>query len=789
LSRNTPLRPERPQEIERRSIQVRGVVQGVGFRPFVYRIASDEALAGFIGNDTDGVTIEIEGSPESLNSFLNRLRAEAPPLSRIDSVTIRELAPTGETGFRIIASEVHGAVSTGIPADAATCPDCLRELLDPADRRFRYPFLNCTNCGPRFTITRRIPYDRPQTSMDIFKMCPACQAEYDDPLNRRFHAQPNACWECGPQLSMESADGARITAVDVVAETITRLAAGEILAIKGIGGFHLAVDAINDEAVMRLRRRKHRHGKPLAVMVPDLDSARELCDLTAAEASLLITPARPIVLARACSNNGIAPSVAPGIPWLGVFLPYAPLHHLLFADARLKALVMTSANLSEEPIAIDNDEARARLGNIADAFVIHNRQILQRCDDSVVSVVDGAPQIIRRARGFVPLAVPLPFDSPPLLAVGGHLKSVFALARGRFAYQSQHLGDLENITGLDFFRESLDHLMRTFEIEPQAVVHDLHPGYLSTQWAKEWAAERGLPLVAVQHHHAHIAACMAEHSLEGPVIGLSLDGTGYSTDGRIWGGEVLIAHLDRFERFAHLDYVPMPGGDAAVREPWRMAFAHLIAAGFSNTEARELTGASETEGNLLPRMIERGINAPFTSSLGRLFDATAAVILSRRKVDYEAQAAIELEGVAIDEPDELNIDEPNASAYAFQFAAGDWAAREPTRINAAPMWRGLVRDLRADAGKSRMAAQFHASVAAAFVHVSLMARAATGIHQVGMSGGCMHNRRLTRQLRSALEAKEFRVYQQRTVSPGDGGLSYGQTAAAAAILQKLKADG
>ncbi|MGD0548261.1 MAG: carbamoyltransferase HypF, partial [Terracidiphilus sp.] len=466
---------------ERREVRVRGVVQGVGFRPFVYRLALEEGLVGFAGNDTGGVIIEIEGPAERVQTFLTRLRSEKPPMARIDSVSVRDLDATGgvldgRAVFQIIASDVGGHVSTGIPADAATCPDCLRELLDPRDRRYRYPFLNCTNCGPRFTITRRIPYDRPQTSMAKFPMCPACQAEYDDPLNRRFHAQPNACPECGPKIWLECPNSA---IQDPINQTISLLLSGQIVAIKGIGGFHLSVDATNEAAVMRLRQRKRRNGKPLAVMVRDLEAARNLCALTVEEEALLITTARPIVLARRRKDSIIAEAVAPEIPWLGLFLPYAPLQHLLFADPRIQALVMTSANLSEEPIAIDNDEALARLGKIADVFLMHDREILQRCDDSVAAVVDGAPQLLRRARGFVPLGVPLPLDAPPLLAVGGHLKNVFTIAQGRFAYQSQHLGDLENLTGLDFFRESLDHLMRTFEIEPQAVVRDLHPGYLS----------------------------------------------------------------------------------------------------------------------------------------------------------------------------------------------------------------------------------------------------------------------------------------------------------------------
>jgi hydrogenase maturation protein HypF len=770
---------------KRMAVRVRGVVQGVGFRPFIYRLALEHNLAGFIGNDTNGVTIEVEGFEEQVEAFVGRIGSDAPPMARIDSIAVEELAAMGETGFRIVMSQVLGNVSTGIPADAATCADCLRELLDPQDRRYRYAFLNCTNCGPRFTITRRIPYDRPQTSMSAFPMCAACQAEYDDPLNRRFHAQPNACWDCGPQLWLVGADGAEIVSADPVSACINRLLDGQVMAIKGIGGFHLSVDATNEDAVMRLRERKHRYGKPLAVMVRNLVAARILCELTADEEALLQTAARPIVLARARKGNQIAASVAPGIPWLGVFLPYAPLQYLLFADVRVQALVMTSANLSEEPIAIDNDEARARLATIADAFLMHDREILQRCDDSVAAVVDGATQLIRRARGFVPLAVELPMEAPPLLAVGGHLKSVFALARGRYVYQSQHLGDLESLTGLDFFKESLVHLMRTFEVEPETVVHDLHPGYLSTTWAKEWVGENRLRVIAVQHHHAHVAGCMAEHGLEGPVIGMALDGTGYGTDGRIWGGEVLICTLDGFERFAHLDYVPMPGGDAAVREPWRMALAHLHAGGFdfASNEVLELLQASERETRLLTRMIERRVNAPLTSSLGRLFDAAAAVVLGRRTVDYEAQAAIELEGIAVDEADEAQI-RGSDDGYAITLMAGDWEKREAGRMGVERLWRRLIEDIRAGVSRPRIAARFHAGVAAGFVDAAVAARAATGISQVAMSGGVMHNRRLARLLRVGLEAEGFQVFQHRRVSPGDGGLSYGQAAVAAAMLRQ-----
>jgi hydrogenase maturation protein HypF len=758
-------------------------VQGVGFRPFVYRLAYECGLSGQIGNDTEGVTIEIEGAGSAIEVFLERLRSQAPPIARIDSVRIEEVAPIDSVGFSIVHSQVLGRVSTGIPADAATCCDCLRELLDPGDRRFRYPFLNCTNCGPRFTITRRIPYDRPQTSMAAFPMCARCQAEYDDPLNRRFHAQPNACWECGPRVWLTSADGNEISADDPITACIENLLGGRIMAIKGIGGFHLSVDATNDAAVARLRRRKHRNGKPLAVMVRDLDAARALCEIGVEEAVLLETPARPIVVARAREGNGIARGAVPDIPWLGVFLPYAPLQHLLFADTRVRALVMTSANLSEEPIAIDNDEARSRLGEIADAFLMHDREILQRCDDSVAGIVDGAPQLMRRARGFVPLGIALPLDTPALLAVGGHLKSVFTLARGRVAYQSQHLGDLENVTGLDFFKESLTHLMRTFEIEPTAVAHDMHPGYLSTTWAKQWAAECGLPLIAVQHHHAHVASCIAEHAIDGKVIGLALDGTGYGTDGRVWGGEVLIADQRSFERFAHLAYVPMPGGDAAVREPWRMALAHLQAAGIDVDSAPvlEVLGAAQHDVRLLVRMMERSVNSPHTSSMGRFFDAAAAVILKRGKVDYEAQAAIELEGTAIDEPDDI-------SGYEITLAGESGTPGQPLQLEPSPLWKEMLEDLRNGVSRARMSARFHSGVAQALVRVTCAARGASilggadGLSKVALSGGVLHNHRLSRLLRTGLEAEGFQVFQNRRVSPGDGGLSYGQAVITATML-------
>jgi len=591
-----------------------------------------------------GVVVEVEGERERVEEFLRRLPLEIPPLARIESIGGEEIAGLGVVGFRILASDARGQVSTQIPSDAGTCADCLREMSDPGNRRYRYPFINCTHCGPRFTITRSIPYDRPQTSMARFAMCAECQAEYDDPRDRRFHAQPNACWECGPRLTMLDEEGAA-SAEEPVGAAIELLLAGKIVAVKGIGGFHLVVAATNQEAVIRLRGRKRRFGKPLAVMVRDLESVRRLCEVSDAEAALLTSSERPIVLLRALASQGLAAEIAPGVPWLGVFLQYAPVHHLLLEDSGLRALVMTSANLSEEPIAIANDEAVERLRGLADAYLVHDREILQRADDSVLQVVEGQSQFVRRSRGHVPLPVRLLQETPPLLAVGGHLKSVFTLASGRRGYQSQHLGDLESVASADFFVEALEHFERIFQVSPEYVVHDLHPGYRSTAWA----LAQPQPKIAVQHHHAHIAGCMAEHGLRGPVIGLALDGTGYGVDGHVWGGEVLIATLTDFERFAHLKYVAMPGSEAAVRQPWRMALGHLHAAIGERVFDADLLArmkVSEADARLLGRMIERGVNSPLTSSCGRLFDAAAAIILGRDRVDYEAQAAIELEGIA-----------------------------------------------------------------------------------------------------------------------------------------------
>jgi hydrogenase maturation protein HypF len=568
----------------RRRIEVSGIVQGVGFRPYIYRLATARHLKGTIGNTSAGVTIEIQGPAETVRDFVDRLPAEAPPLARITSFTVLDVpcvdAAAGEEDFRIVHSHEGEEVRTLISPDVAICADCLREMFDPQDRRFRYPFINCTNCGPRFTIIRDIPYDRPSTSMAKFPMCPACLAEYENPLDRRFHAQPNACWECGPRVELWDKSGQKIPCGDPVVAAAAALRAGHIVAVKGLGGFHLAADATNAASVELLRQRKRRVEKPFAVMVPDLSAAEKICELDDAGRTALQSIQRPIVLLKKVVLQQEAPSmipdaVAPFNRYLGVFLPYTPLHYLLLDEGKFDALVMTSGNLSEEPIAIDNQEAVKRLNGLADYFLVHNRDILLRCDDSVVRVAGGVTRQLRRSRGFVPVPVFLKDEQATVLAVGGELKNTICLTKGRNAFLSQHVGDLENVESYSFFHEAIEHLGRILEIRPQIIAYDLHPDYFSTKWALEQDGVAGSSVVGVQHHHAHIASCMAENHLAGRVIGFALDGTGYGSDGKIWGGEVLVADYEGFERAAHFEYVALPGGAAAIREPWRMAVSYL----------------------------------------------------------------------------------------------------------------------------------------------------------------------------------------------------------------------
>jgi hydrogenase maturation protein HypF len=748
--------------VVRRRIDVTGLVQGVGFRPFVYRLAFDAGLSGSVRNNASGVVVEVQGQANSIEQFLARLRNEAPPLSQISQISVSDLTSVGETEFRIVDSEKEHNVRTLISPDVAVCEDCLREMLDPTDRRFRYPFINCTNCGPRFTIVRSIPYDRPATSMAPFRMCAACQAEYDDPRSRRFHAQPDACWSCGPRLELWDNDGNPLNSHGPIAATVEALKAGKVVAVKGLGGFHLAADALNPVAVRLLRERKRRVEKPFAVMVPNLNAAAEFCELNDAEQKALQSIQRPIVLLKKKKTCPIPDQIAPYLNELGVFLPYTPLHHLLFLDGGFKALVMTSANASEEPIAIGNIEARDRLRGLADYYLVHNREILRRCDDSVVRVSQGTARQLRRSRGFVPVPIQLHQELPAILAVGGELKNTVCLTSGGQAFLSQHIGDLENLAAYSFLEEVSDHLQHVLEIQPAILAHDLHPAYLSTQWARK---QQRMKLVAVQHHHAHIASCMTENHLDGEVIGFAFDGTGFGADGHIWGGEGLIAGYQSFTRAAHFDYVPMPGGEAAIREPWRMALGylcHYFGRDFLRLKLPFLNAIDAKKVNVVLKMVERNVNSPLTSSCGRLFDAVAAIAGIRQVVNYEGQAAIELEA-AIDPP-------LTEAGYPFELISdGDgWI------IAMRSMFEALLHDLEKGVSSQIVSARFHLGIVEVWVHLANLLRERTNLNRVCLSGGTFNNQVLTQHLTARLERDDFLVFTQSQVPCGDGGLSLGQ---------------
>jgi hydrogenase maturation protein HypF len=751
-----------------RRIVVEGVVQGVGFRPFVYALAVRRRLTGWVRNTASGVEIEVEGPPDALEAFLGELRGERPPLARIERLREADALPQGRDTFEIEQS-LDGDGFQPVSPDVATCPECLREITDPRDRRSGYPFTNCTDCGPRFTIIRAVPYDRPSTTMAGFVMCPRCRAEYEDPRNRRFHAQPNACPACGPRLSLSDAGGDPLPG-DALGEARRLLAAGRIVAIKGVGGFHLACDATSEAAVSRLRERKGREGKPLALMVADLRDAERLCVISTEERRLLTSTARPIVVLRTRPASGVAPSVAPGLGRLGVMLPYSPLHHLLFKtpDGTLPPLVMTSGNRSEEPIATDNADALRRLSDIADAFLLHDRPIHVRCDDSVSRVAAGGEVPIRRSRGYAPLPVRLPFESRPVLAVGAELKSAVCVMRGPYAFMSPHIGDLENVETYVSYQEMLERMTELFRVLPIAVAHDLHPDYLSTRYAL--GLNPALPRVAVQHHHAHVAACMAEHRLTGPVIGVALDGTGYGPDGAVWGGEFLVADYVGFERVAHLGYVPMPGGDRAAREPFRMALAHLLRAfGDWDPDLSPVRGSTDAERRMIRWQMEREVNAPLTSSMGRLFDAIASLVGVRHRAHFEAQAAMELEALA-----EGLVGAP----YPVEITEGAPFVLEP-----GPMIRGVVDDLAEGTPAPRIAARFHATIAEAVVRVSERVRASRGLDRVALTGGVFQNAILLGAIRRGLDARGFEVFSHHLVPPNDGGIALGQAAVAHARLQ------
>jgi hydrogenase maturation protein HypF len=751
----------------RKEIQVSGIVQGVGFRPYVYRLATNRSLGGNICNTPSGVIIEVQGPRELVEDFVSHLPAEAPALAKITQMLVREMPCKPDRSFQILPSHSGEHTSTLISPDVAVCEDCLRELFDPQDRRHLYPFINCTNCGPRFTVVRDVPYDRPRTSMSIFPMCDKCRAEYEDPQDRRFHAQPNACWECGPQLEFWNAQGRPLKALDPIEAAVERLQSGEIVAVKGLGGFHLAVDATNSSAVERLRQRKRRAEKPFAVMVRDLEAAARFCGIDAEAQRLLNSRQRPIVLLPKTKGTVIAETVAPNHHDLGLFLPYTPLHHLLFAPGKFPGLVMTSGNLSEEPIAIDNRDAVERLGSIADFFLVHDREILLRCDDSVIRHSAGRLRQIRRSRGYVPTPVRLHRELPQILAVGGELKNTICLTRRNFAFLSQHIGDLENIESFDFFRDAVTYLSRILKIEPEVIAHDLHPDYLSTKWA---LLRKGIRLVGVQHHHAHIAACMAENRLDGRVLGLALDGTGYGTDGHVWGGEALFTGYASFERAAHFAYVALPGGAAAIREPWRMAVSYLAQTfgedflGLDIPFVRELE-REKTE--LILRMMAQRVNSPLTSSCGRLFDAVAALIGIRQEVNYEAQAAIELEMLG------RSSSETAGYPLTIHRQDGCW------QIDSSPLFGAIVEDLRRKVCTETISRRFHNGVVEILVRLACLLREESSINRICLSGGTFNNSLVFEPLIRKLESDSFELFTHSEVPAGDGGLSLGQALVAA----------
>jgi len=742
-------------------VVVRGVVQGVGFRPFIFRLANRLGLKGWVLNSTEGVVIEAEGEDETLARFLEALPLEAPPLSVIEKIESNFLPAVGYGGFVVESSRDAEEGLALVSPDIATCPECLAEVLDPRDRRFHYPFTNCTNCGPRFTIVKDIPYDRPKTTMSAFQMCPECEAEYHNPGDRRFHAQPNACPSCGPRVWLEVNRKTVAEREEAVGKARRLMAVGSIVAVKGMGGFHLACDATSDAAVALLRERKQRVGKPFAVMSRDCRQVEEYCYLGQGERQLLESPQRPIVLLRRKPGCAISPLVAPGNLYIGVMLPYTPLHHILL-EGNMPPLVMTSGNMSEEPIAKENWEALERLGDLADAFLLHDRDIHIRCDDSVTRVFEGKEYLLRRSRSYAPFPVRLPFDVKQVLACGPHLKNTFCLTRDNYAFVSQHIGDLENAETLATFEEGVEHFESLFRVEPELVAYDLHPDYLSTRYALGLKGDTRLRFFPVQHHHAHIASCMAENGLLGPVIGVALDGTGYGTDGQVWGGEFLIADYREFRRAAHLRYAPLPGGEAAIRRPYRMALSYLsfLPPGLV-ADLPLLKRVSPAEAAVVQRQVEGRLNSPLTSSMGRLFDAVSSVLGICDDVTYEGQAAVELEMAA---------EEAVSEAYPWPVGNG----RFPLAIDWSYPLEAVISDLKVGVPVPVISARFHNSVAEMIAGTCSLLREKTGLDRVVLSGGVFQNIFLLGRTLMQLRQLEFQPFIHHQVPCNDGGVSLGQ---------------
>ncbi len=744
-------------------ISVRGVVQGVGFRPFIYRLAQEHDLKGWVRNTSGNVEIEVEGDEDKINLFLKELKTEAPPMSRIENIEVSFAPAKGYRDFSIKESLSRQGHYQLVSPDIATCPECRQEIFSSTDRRFRYAFTNCTNCGPRFTIIEDIPYDRPKTTMRSFKMCPLCQKEYDDPLDRRFHAQPNACPVCGPKLELVDSEGKTFDCEDVINAAARLLKEGKILAVKGLGGFQLACNATDDGVVNSLRERKRRPSKPLAVMISSIEEIEKHCLVSAEERKLLESPQAPIVLLRWKEGSDITRAVAPNLKYLGVMLPYTSLHHLLLQETALP-LVMTSGNLSEEPIAKDNDEALRRLKGIADYFLVHNRDIYARYDDSVYMVEDGKARALRRARGYAPYPIFLPFKARQILACGAEDKNTFCLTRDEHAFLSQHIGDMENEETLEHFENTIELYKKLFRVEPEIIAYDLHPEYLATKYALELGAKKSLKMVPVQHHHAHIVSCMVENNVKEPVIGVAFDGTGYGRDGTIWGGEFLLADWKGFKRVGHFEYVPLVGGAAAIKKPYRMALSYLytlLGEGFS-LDGLPFAKVNADELSVIKQQLKKKINSPLTSSAGRLFDAVSALLGVRGEIDYEAQAAIELEMLAADTMD--------TKAYPFVIDSEEGMGVVGLR----ELWSALVQDVKDKVPVPIISLKFHNTVAEITAEMCKSIAKESKIKRVALSGGVFQNRLLLKLTMAALKREGFDVLSHRLVPPNDGGISLGQ---------------
>ena len=759
------------QSLKSASISVRGIVQGVGFRPFVYGLAVEHNIKGWVYNTSEDVKIEVEGETEAVEQFERELETKAPPLAHIESVTIEHHPPLGYKNFEIRQSQAQEGKYQLISPDVATCQACLGELLNPEDRRYRYPFTNCTNCGPRFTIIEDMPYDRPQTTMRYFQMCSQCQAEYDNPLDRRFHAQPNACPKCGPEVELVDNQGNLITSIESgsnpIAAASQLLKEGKIVAIKGLGGFLLACDATNDTAVKTLRQRKKRSSKPFAIMVTDVGEAGRHCYVSPEEENLLTSPQSPIVLMRWREDSSVSREVAPNLRFLGIMLPYTPLHHILLRDTGLP-LVMTSGNLSEEPIARDNDEALRRLSGIADFFLIHNRDIYSRYDDSVAIVERGTSQLIRRARSYAPYPIRLSFETRQVLGCGAEEKNTFCLTKDNYAFLSQHIGDMENMETLEHFDSTISLYKRLFHVEPEIIAHDLHPDYLATKYAQE-LGESGIKLISVQHHHAHIASCLADNGLESPVIGVAFDGTGMGVDGNIWGGEFLVADYRNFRRVGHLEYLPLPGGATAIKRPYRTAIGYILTLLGEDALSRDLPVMSEADDieiEVIKRQLERRINSPLTSSMGRLFDAISALLGIRGEIDYEGQAAVELEMAAYEEDDAHDQE-----SYPYHIVEDEGLRIVRLR----DLLSAVIEDLHQGISRGRISVRFHNTVARMINEMCHLIADETPMGSgVALSGGVFQNRLLLRKTVSLLESSGFQVFTHRQVPCNDGGISLGQ---------------